>query len=180
MGSSGPRPGPAPLLLLLVLLGAERPGATELTFELPDSAEQCFHEAVESGVKFSLDFQVSPAAGRGGPPGPACMGGRMYSEAWATCRAGGLTAPRLRRGGCSLVRTAAAPSAGGGLCAGRCCGSCHVARESPAPAPLPPRTGLAGSRSPRRGLSPRLVSRPRVGGHLLADLSELGLFGPRE
>lgn len=58
MGSSGPRAGPAPLLLLLVLLGAERPGATELTFELPDSAEQCFHEAVESGVKFSLDFQV--------------------------------------------------------------------------------------------------------------------------
>lgn len=90
MGSSGPRAGPAPLLLLLVLLGAERPGATELTFELPDSAEQCFHEAVESGVKFSLDFQVSPAAGRaggdgrvpslsapGGPTGPR-VHGRAY------------------------------------------------------------------------------------------------------
>lgn len=95
MGSSGPRAGPAPLLLLLVLLGAERPGATELTFELPDSAEQCFHEAVESGVKFSLDFQVSPAAGRGPPRCRSCMGGRMHPEAWAVCRAGGLTALRL-------------------------------------------------------------------------------------
>ncbi|XP_023110563.2 transmembrane emp24 domain-containing protein 3 isoform X1 [Felis catus] len=63
MGPAGARPGspPAPpllLLLLLLLLRAERPRGAELTFELPDSAKQCFHEDVERGAKFSLDYQV--------------------------------------------------------------------------------------------------------------------------
>lgn len=46
------------LLLLLLLLRAERLRGAELTFELPDKAKQCFHEEVEQGVKFSLDYQV--------------------------------------------------------------------------------------------------------------------------
>lgn len=45
-------------LLLLLLLRAERPQGTELTFELPHSAKQCFHEDVERGVRFSLEYQV--------------------------------------------------------------------------------------------------------------------------
>ncbi|XP_061250542.1 transmembrane emp24 domain-containing protein 3 [Bos javanicus] len=49
---------PLLLLLLLLLLQAERPRGAELTFELPDNAKQCFHEEVEQGVKFSLDYQV--------------------------------------------------------------------------------------------------------------------------
>ncbi|GAB5572092.1 transmembrane emp24 domain-containing protein 3 isoform X2 [Leopardus geoffroyi] len=63
MGPAGARPGSPPsppllLLLLLLLLRAERPRGAELTFELPDSAKQCFHEDVERGAKFSLDYQV--------------------------------------------------------------------------------------------------------------------------
>lgn len=48
------------LLLLLLLLRAEPLRSAELTFELPDNAKQCFHEEVEQGVKFSLDYQVRP------------------------------------------------------------------------------------------------------------------------
>lgn len=47
-------------LLLLLLLRAEPLRSAELTFELPDNAKQCFHEEVEQGVKFSLDYQVRP------------------------------------------------------------------------------------------------------------------------
>ena len=32
--------------------------ASELTFELPDNAKQCFYEDVDKGVKTSLEFQV--------------------------------------------------------------------------------------------------------------------------
>ncbi|XP_005989636.1 transmembrane emp24 domain-containing protein 3 [Latimeria chalumnae] len=32
--------------------------STELTFELPDNANQCFYEEIEEGVKFTLDYQV--------------------------------------------------------------------------------------------------------------------------
>lgn len=61
MGSVASRSACAlPLLLLLLLLQAERPRGAELTFELPDNAKQCFHEDVEQGVKFSLDYQVRP------------------------------------------------------------------------------------------------------------------------
>ncbi|XP_032197792.1 transmembrane emp24 domain-containing protein 3 isoform X3 [Mustela erminea] len=59
MGRAGARSASALLLLLLlVLLRAERPRGAELTFELPDSARQCFHEDVEQGARFSLDYQV--------------------------------------------------------------------------------------------------------------------------
>ncbi|XP_063554826.1 transmembrane emp24 domain-containing protein 3 isoform X1 [Gorilla gorilla gorilla] len=57
MGSTVPRSASV-LLLLLLLLRAEQPRGAELTFELPDNAKQCFHEEVEQGVKFSLDYQV--------------------------------------------------------------------------------------------------------------------------
>ena len=60
MGGVVPRSASALPLLLLLLLQAERPRGAELTFELPDNARQCFHEEVEQGVKFSLDYQVSP------------------------------------------------------------------------------------------------------------------------
>lgn len=33
--------------------------ATELTFELPDNAKECFHEILKKGVKTTLEFQVS-------------------------------------------------------------------------------------------------------------------------
>lgn len=58
MGRAGLCSASALLPLLLLLLRAERPRAAELTFELPDNAKQCFHEEVEQGVKFSLDYQV--------------------------------------------------------------------------------------------------------------------------
>ncbi len=32
--------------------------ATELTFELADNEKQCFHEDLEQGAKFDIDFQV--------------------------------------------------------------------------------------------------------------------------
>uniref|UniRef100_A0A8C5U2Y9 Transmembrane p24 trafficking protein 3 n=1 Tax=Malurus cyaneus samueli TaxID=2593467 RepID=A0A8C5U2Y9_9PASS len=45
-------------LCLAALLGALGTGGTELTLELPDSAQRCFHQELESGIKFSLDYQV--------------------------------------------------------------------------------------------------------------------------
>ena len=33
--------------------------AGEMTFELPDSVKQCFHENIEKGVKCTLEYQVS-------------------------------------------------------------------------------------------------------------------------
>ncbi|XP_068954768.1 transmembrane emp24 domain-containing protein 3 [Petaurus breviceps papuanus] len=45
-------------LLLLLLLRAEVLRCTQLTFELPYSAKQCFYEEVEQGVKFTLGYQV--------------------------------------------------------------------------------------------------------------------------
>ncbi|XP_062357441.1 transmembrane emp24 domain-containing protein 3 isoform X1 [Cinclus cinclus] len=46
------------MLCLAALLGALGAGGTELTLELPDSAQRCFHQELESGIKFSLDYQV--------------------------------------------------------------------------------------------------------------------------
>ncbi|XP_030084483.2 transmembrane emp24 domain-containing protein 3 [Serinus canaria] len=51
-------PGAVRTLCLAALLGALRAGGTELTLELPDSAQRCFHQELESGVKFTLDYQV--------------------------------------------------------------------------------------------------------------------------
>lgn len=56
----------ARVLVLAALLCALRPGragGTELTFELPDSARQCFHQELQRGLKFTLDYQVPPCLG---------------------------------------------------------------------------------------------------------------------
>ncbi|XP_065157739.1 transmembrane emp24 domain-containing protein 7-like [Atheta coriaria] len=47
------------LLLLLAVLQVVHFGtATELTFELPDSAKECFHEEVPKNTSVTLEFQV--------------------------------------------------------------------------------------------------------------------------
>ncbi|NWW07430.1 TMED3 protein, partial [Oreocharis arfaki] len=51
-------PGAVRTLCLAALLGALGAGGTELTLELPDSAQRCFHQELESGIKFTLDYQV--------------------------------------------------------------------------------------------------------------------------
>lgn len=35
----------------------------ELTFELPDSAEQCFYEEITRGTKSTIEYQVSYLSG---------------------------------------------------------------------------------------------------------------------
>lgn len=45
-------------LLLLLNLGCAVL-ASEITFELPDNAKQCFYEEIMQGVKCTLEFQVS-------------------------------------------------------------------------------------------------------------------------
>jgi protein ERP2 len=78
-----PQPGSAPcwaaaagrwgcrlLALLLLLLSLSSPGpagASEITFELPDNAKQCFYEDIAQGTKCTLEFQVLRA--RRGPGG---------------------------------------------------------------------------------------------------------------
>lgn len=59
---------------LALLLGALRASGTELTFELPDSGKQCFHQELDRGLKFTLDYQVRPCpypCPRPCPPVPA-------------------------------------------------------------------------------------------------------------
>lgn len=47
------------LLSALVYLGkVAHVTAVELTFELPDSAKECFHEIIEQGTESTLEFQV--------------------------------------------------------------------------------------------------------------------------
>ncbi|KAK1327754.1 hypothetical protein QTO34_012660 [Cnephaeus nilssonii] len=101
MGSAAPRPASAPpplLLALLLLLRAERLRGAELTFQLPDSAQQCFHQDVERGARFSLDYQVGRPArsrqgGGGGVRGRALRPGEGPAPGGA-----GRSAPSGRRG----------------------------------------------------------------------------------
>lgn len=68
------------LLLLLLLLVPGPGGASEITFELPDNAKQCFYEDITQGTKCTLEFQVlraRPGArprvrGREGSAGAPC------------------------------------------------------------------------------------------------------------
>ena len=45
-------------LLVSFLLHITRVAAVELTFELPDSAKECFHEHIEKDTESTLEFQV--------------------------------------------------------------------------------------------------------------------------
>ncbi|KAJ7335687.1 hypothetical protein JRQ81_013628 [Phrynocephalus forsythii] len=57
-GWRGPGASAALLLLLLLLNLAWPAGASEITFELPDNAKQCFYEEIAQGTKCTLEFQV--------------------------------------------------------------------------------------------------------------------------
>ncbi|XP_022090819.1 transmembrane emp24 domain-containing protein 7-like [Acanthaster planci] len=46
------------LCLVILAAFAAMLDATELTFELPDNAKQCFYEEVEKGQKCTLEYQV--------------------------------------------------------------------------------------------------------------------------
>lgn len=47
----------APILVVL-LIPFVQSKSTELTFELPDNAKQCFHEDIVAGTKATIEFQV--------------------------------------------------------------------------------------------------------------------------
>ena len=46
------------ILLVLITLVLKKIYANELTFELPDNAQECFHDKLKIGSKFTLEFQV--------------------------------------------------------------------------------------------------------------------------
>lgn len=54
--AAGPR-ARLPLLFLLALAACAA-RASEITFELPDNAKQCFYEEIAQGTKCTLEFQV--------------------------------------------------------------------------------------------------------------------------
>lgn len=45
-------------LIISLILSSEYVFATEFTFDLPDSAEQCFHEVIELNISSIFEFQV--------------------------------------------------------------------------------------------------------------------------
>ena len=45
------------IIVLPILLGCSR--AVELTFELPDSAKECFFEVIPEGTESTVEYQVS-------------------------------------------------------------------------------------------------------------------------
>lgn len=61
--------GRLPPPLLLVALAACAARASEITFELPDNAKQCFYEEIVQGTKCTLEFQVPPGPGAASRPG---------------------------------------------------------------------------------------------------------------
>lgn len=48
----------ASFILYLSVCNFRLTGSVELTFELPDSAKECFHEVIEKDVESTLEFQV--------------------------------------------------------------------------------------------------------------------------
>lgn len=48
-----------PLLALLLVFILDLVKATELTFELPDSAKECFYEEIQKNTTATLEFQVN-------------------------------------------------------------------------------------------------------------------------
>ncbi|XP_044517779.1 transmembrane emp24 domain-containing protein 7 isoform X2 [Gracilinanus agilis] len=53
-----PRPGSAWAAALLLTLALGPGSCSEITFELPDNAKQCFYEDITQGTKCTLEFQV--------------------------------------------------------------------------------------------------------------------------
>ena len=45
-------------LLLIISLILPLSNSVELTFELPDSAKECFYEVIEKGTQATVEFQV--------------------------------------------------------------------------------------------------------------------------
>ena len=49
----------AAIISFCIFLGLFHRGhAVELTFELPDSAKECFYEMIDEGVESTVEFQV--------------------------------------------------------------------------------------------------------------------------
>ena len=49
----------AAIISFCIFLGLFQLGhAVELTFELPDSAKECFYEMIDEGVESTVEFQV--------------------------------------------------------------------------------------------------------------------------
>jgi protein ERP2 len=44
--------------LLILICTVILTSASELTFELPDNANQCFYEEIKKGIDCTLEFQV--------------------------------------------------------------------------------------------------------------------------
>lgn len=61
-------------MLVLWALAACAARASEITFELPDNAKQCFYEEIAQGTKCTLEFQVPRPEG---PPGRGAALGRV-------------------------------------------------------------------------------------------------------
>lgn len=92
-----PRPGSAPrwaaasgrwgcrLLVLLPLLVLGPGGASEITFELPDNAKQCFYEDITQGTKCTLEFQVLRARPRAPALGPGVGSSRQVLASCPGC-----------------------------------------------------------------------------------------------
>lgn len=65
-------------LLVLLLLVPGPGGASEITFELPDNAKQCFYEDITQGTKCTLEFQVLRAQAVAGPSSRFPGRGRFF------------------------------------------------------------------------------------------------------
>lgn len=87
--------GPLPPLLLVWALAACAARASEITFELPDNAKQCFYEEIAQGTKCTLEFQVP---GRGEPPRAWRRAGRAGPQLRAQAAAGELSLTSLSLG----------------------------------------------------------------------------------
>lgn len=93
--------------LLVVALAACAARASEITFELPDNAKQCFYEEIAQGTKCTLEFQV---AGRRGAASP---GSAAPGLGWA-----GRAAPRWQSRAPARSPARRRSAVAGGACAG--------------------------------------------------------------
>lgn len=108
--------GRLPLPLFLVALAACAARASEITFELPDNAKQCFYEEIAQGTKCTLEFQVggqthggSAALGLGASPAELGPGPRRPATGGRRACAGGGAFVRLLRASGPLRADAEVP-----------------------------------------------------------------------